>query len=140
MQTVDRDGVQFDMCPSCRGVWLDRGELEKLMAAAQAPVAAPGSAVPAGDTAAEGAKLRQIFADSDEARLRRNPVEAIFRGDLRYADRLGDFLTTEYEKAERQALLDDLKALGRVDRDRLSAVDRIAYDVFKADRERDLSA
>jgi Zn-finger nucleic acid-binding protein len=34
MQTVDRAGVQFDMCPTCRGVWLDRGELEKLMAAA----------------------------------------------------------------------------------------------------------
>lgn len=32
MQTVDRGGVQFDMCPTCRGVWLDRGELEKLMA------------------------------------------------------------------------------------------------------------
>ena len=32
MQTLDRNGVQFDMCPSCRGVWLDRGELEKLMA------------------------------------------------------------------------------------------------------------
>ena len=32
MQTVDRAGVQFDMCPTCRGVWLDRGELEKLMA------------------------------------------------------------------------------------------------------------
>ena len=34
MQTLERDGVQFDMCPTCRGVWLDRGELEKLMAAA----------------------------------------------------------------------------------------------------------
>lgn len=34
MQTLDRHGVQFDMCPTCRGVWLDRGELEKLMAAA----------------------------------------------------------------------------------------------------------
>jgi len=34
MQTLDRDGVQFDMCPTCRGVWLDRGELEKLMTAA----------------------------------------------------------------------------------------------------------
>lgn len=34
MQTLDRSGVQFDMCPSCRGVWLDRGELEKLMGAA----------------------------------------------------------------------------------------------------------
>lgn len=34
MSTVDRGGVQFDMCPTCRGVWLDRGELEKLMAVA----------------------------------------------------------------------------------------------------------
>ncbi len=32
MQTVQRAGVEFDMCPRCRGVWLDRGELEKLMA------------------------------------------------------------------------------------------------------------
>ena len=37
MRTVDRAGVQFDMCPSCRGVWLDRGELEKLMAASDQP-------------------------------------------------------------------------------------------------------
>lgn len=34
MQSVNRSGVEFDFCPSCRGVWLDRGELEKLMAAA----------------------------------------------------------------------------------------------------------
>ncbi|MCA6242291.1 MAG: zf-TFIIB domain-containing protein, partial [Phenylobacterium sp.] len=27
MQSVERAGVQFDMCPTCRGVWLDRGEL-----------------------------------------------------------------------------------------------------------------
>jgi Zn-finger nucleic acid-binding protein len=31
MQTVSRGGVEFDMCPTCRGVWLDRGELEKLL-------------------------------------------------------------------------------------------------------------
>ena len=31
MQTLERAGVAFDMCPTCRGVWLDRGELEKLM-------------------------------------------------------------------------------------------------------------
>lgn len=35
MQTVSRSGVEFDFCPSCRGVWLDRGELEKLMSAAR---------------------------------------------------------------------------------------------------------
>lgn len=43
MQTVERSGVQFDMCPQCRGVWLDRGELEKLMEASrnEAAAAAP---------------------------------------------------------------------------------------------------
>ena len=40
MTTVERAGVQFDMCPQCRGVWLDRGELEKLMAASQDEVRA----------------------------------------------------------------------------------------------------
>ena len=48
MQTLERGGVQFDMCPSCRGVWLDRGELEKLMEAATAEgrAAAPQAAPP----------------------------------------------------------------------------------------------
>ena len=31
MQKVVRDGVEIDMCPTCRGVWLDRGELEKIL-------------------------------------------------------------------------------------------------------------
>lgn len=30
----DRDGITVDICSSCRGVWLDRGELEKLIARA----------------------------------------------------------------------------------------------------------
>ena len=42
---ADRGGVEIDYCPKCRGVWLDRGELDKIiersMAAAPAPVAAP---------------------------------------------------------------------------------------------------
>lgn len=31
MQEVKREDVAIDMCPGCRGVWLDRGELEKLL-------------------------------------------------------------------------------------------------------------
>ena len=31
MQEINRNGVQIDVCPQCRGVWLDRGELEKLL-------------------------------------------------------------------------------------------------------------
>lgn len=41
MTTVKRNGVEFDMCPTCRGVWLDRGELEKLMAGGDSPDSAP---------------------------------------------------------------------------------------------------
>lgn len=41
---TDRSGVEIDYCPQCRGVWLDRGELDKIIDRAfdqQAPAAAP---------------------------------------------------------------------------------------------------
>ena len=40
---ADRQGVEIDYCPQCRGVWLDRGELDKLIdrEAGATPVAAP---------------------------------------------------------------------------------------------------
>lgn len=40
MQNVNRFGVELDMCPSCRGVWLDRGELEKILGGAREQVSA----------------------------------------------------------------------------------------------------
>lgn len=33
----DRSGVEIDFCPSCRGVWLDRGELDKIIERTAAP-------------------------------------------------------------------------------------------------------
>jgi uncharacterized protein len=27
----DRQGIEIDYCPQCRGIWLDRGELDKLI-------------------------------------------------------------------------------------------------------------
>lgn len=30
MREISRNGVQIDICTQCRGVWLDRGELEKI--------------------------------------------------------------------------------------------------------------
>lgn len=27
----DRHGIEVDVCPQCRGVWLDRGELDKIL-------------------------------------------------------------------------------------------------------------
>lgn len=31
LQMSERQGVEIDYCPTCRGVWLDRGELDKLI-------------------------------------------------------------------------------------------------------------
>ncbi len=42
----ERSGIEIDYCPQCRGVWLDRGELDKIIdrAAATAPAAAAATA------------------------------------------------------------------------------------------------
>lgn len=40
-----REGVEIDFCPQCRGVWLDRGELDKIIDRVNAGVA-PGAAAP----------------------------------------------------------------------------------------------
>lgn len=31
LQMTERQGVEIDYCPRCRGVWLDRGELDKII-------------------------------------------------------------------------------------------------------------
>lgn len=36
---TDRSGVEIDYCPRCRGVWLDRGELDKIIDRAAVPMA-----------------------------------------------------------------------------------------------------
>ena len=40
---TSREGIEIDYCPQCRGVWLDRGELDKIIerSAAQPAAAAP---------------------------------------------------------------------------------------------------
>lgn len=35
---TDRSGVEIDYCPQCRGVWLDRGELDKIIERSAPPL------------------------------------------------------------------------------------------------------
>lgn len=44
----ERQGIEIDYCPSCRGVWLDRGELDKIIEknAASEPAAPPPTQQP----------------------------------------------------------------------------------------------
>jgi Zn-finger nucleic acid-binding protein len=42
LRISDRQGIEIDYCPQCRGIWLDRGELDKLLERnAQAQFGAP---------------------------------------------------------------------------------------------------
>ena len=42
----ERSGVEIDYCPECRGVWLDRGELDKILDRAASETAPPAAAPP----------------------------------------------------------------------------------------------
>ncbi len=96
-----------------------------------APAPAPVAAAPEATAQSEHDRLFALFTASDEASLKRNPLQALFRGDQRYADRLGDNITDEYYAAEKAAAEADLAALAQIDRSKLNPTDQIAYDVFK---------
>jgi uncharacterized protein (DUF885 family) len=105
-------------------------------AATPAPAPVPPPAVveaapaPAEPQVSAHDRLFKLFSDSDEASLKRNPLNAIFRGDMRYADHFGDYITDAYYAGERAAAESDLAALHAIPRDQLNETDQLAYDVF----------
>ena len=74
--------------------------------------------------------LLALFKASDEASLKLNPLDALFRGDMRYADRFGDFISDDFFAASRTLAEQDLAGLEAIDRGLLSPTDQIAYDTF----------
>lgn len=78
----ERQGVEIDYCPECRGIWLDRGELDKILerarvesqSFAEAPQP-PQPAVPAPRSSGHGDSREDHGYD---------------RGDHRYGDRRSD--------------------------------------------------
>jgi uncharacterized protein (DUF885 family) len=108
---------------------------------ALAPSAAFAQAAPPPPSAAQASaheRLFRLFKESDEASLRRNPIQALFRGDLRYADHLGDLFSDAHFQGEKAAAEHDLAALHAIPRDQLTATDQIAYDVFEDQTEENL--
>jgi uncharacterized protein (DUF885 family) len=82
--------------------------------------------------------LFALFKASDEANLKRNPLSGLLRGDLRYADQLGNYLTDEYNQAEIAAATSELADLKKIPRSSLSRTDQIAYDVFEYNKQQTL--
>lgn len=62
LQMTERQGIEIDYCPQCRGVWLDRGELDKIIERSTSVVSA--AAMPAGG-GHEYEKRRHKYDDRD---------------------------------------------------------------------------
>ncbi len=68
----ERQNVEIDYCPQCRGIWLDRGELDKLLDKAAAQQAQGNNSVRP-DTPAQKRFADSDFADSDFGHDQRRP-------------------------------------------------------------------
>lgn len=66
---ADRGGVEIDYCPKCRGVWLDRGELDKIIERSAAAVApAPQARAPQPPAPPQGYAPDPRYRDDDDHR------------------------------------------------------------------------
>ena len=116
-----------------------RTSVAALAAALSVPLSiGPAAAAQAEATQSASQALAALFAASDEGTLRRNPINALFRGDDRYAARLGNPFSDTYFAEERAAAAADLAALARIDRSKLNAQEQISYDTFKWQRALEL--
>ncbi|MBY0282760.1 MAG: zf-TFIIB domain-containing protein [Sphingomonas sp.] len=76
----DRQGVEIDYCPTCRGVWLDRGELDKIIERSVEDTApARRSAEP---PSRESRPTGYDHFDDDDGRYRRGKRKKSFLSEL----------------------------------------------------------
>jgi Zn-finger nucleic acid-binding protein len=76
----NREGIEIDYCPTCRGVWLDRGELDKIIERST------------GETSSGDSRLNAQYTDRPDRQR---------ESDDRYRD-------DDYRKRKRKGLLGDL--------------------------------
>jgi Zn-finger nucleic acid-binding protein len=86
---TERSGVEIDYCPQCRGVWLDRGELDKIIERASGPAQAAAVAAPPPPPHAGGRGDHDRRPSYDDRR------ESQYGGD-------------DYRKKKRRGFLDDI--------------------------------
>jgi uncharacterized protein len=97
---ADRGGVEIDYCPKCRGVWLDRGELDKII---ERSLSAPG---PAPAAASGYMPPPQQAAPVYQPEPQRAPQG--FRPDDRRRDHDDDDYRHGYKKKRKESFLGEL--------------------------------
>ena len=105
LSMTERSGVEIDYCPQCRGVWLDRGELDKIIDKAIPPVAL---AEPARPEARPEARREEPRCDEP----RREEYRGGDRGDDRrnYGDKLDEWRgrDEEYGRRRKKSILGEI--------------------------------
>lgn len=81
----ERSGIEIDYCPTCRGVWLDRGELDKIIERAAQEFGA--GAPPAAPQQAQQPYPPQPPAPGSPQQGSQNPIDLLRQATRGYDDR-----------------------------------------------------
>lgn len=102
----ERQGVEIDYCATCRGVWLDRGELDKIIERAGAEL----SAVPAVAPVPPPPAPQQQYEPPRREERRPEPRYEERRPEPRYDERRDDRYDQPYPKKKKKktSFLEDL--------------------------------
>lgn len=101
LQISERQGIEIDYCPKCRGVWLDRGELDKIIERSNSSMESYGQQHAESAYVPDGRKKKHDYPDGelpydyDDDRDRYEPH------DRRYTE-------ADYKRRRRKSFLDDI--------------------------------
>lgn len=99
---ADRSGVEIDYCPKCRGVWLDRGELDKIIDRSLGGPAAAPAPTP------QQAASQHPAHHQPAAPVYQPEPRAQYRDDDRRRYKDDDDDDRRYRKKRRESFLSDL--------------------------------
>ena len=129
----ERQGIEIDYCPQCRGIWLDRGELDKLIdrASPEPParqVAAPPPP-PAAYLMANEEDPSQAYerADSED-----NQLELLREGMANLDQRSRDIIARRWLDADAKVTLQELADEYGVSAERIRQIEANALKKMKA--------
>ena len=112
-----------------------------LQGCVSAPPSPTATQAPAAQSPAKASDTRQrldaLFENYFEDNLRANPLLATYIGDHRYDDQLPNSIGPQYLAASRALNQKYLAAIRALDPDSLSPAERISYDIFLYERERE---
>lgn len=97
---ADRGGVEIDYCPKCRGVWLDRGELDKIIERSLGGPAAAPAPTPQAATQHHAAPAAPVYQPE--------PRGQHYDDRRRHKDYDDDDYKYGYKKKRKESFLSDL--------------------------------